>query len=246
VINKIIAIKNIGRFVSYSCSGDVEFRKMTLIFGENGRGKTMLSAILRSLETGEAGYVLERKTIKSAAPPEVLVRANGANRTFKNGAWDAPVPGIRVFDTTFINENVYSGVCVDLEHKRNLYKFIVGKKGVQLANAVDSYDVQIREKNREIGEKETKIKPHISGSQTVDAFVGLTPLQDADKQIKEKAAEVSALKEATSIASKPQLVKLTFPYFSLDDFESLLSKTLEDVSESAEKLTREHIAKCYG
>lgn len=49
MINKILFIKNVGRFVDYACHGDVEFQKLTLIFGENGRGKTMLSAILRSL-----------------------------------------------------------------------------------------------------------------------------------------------------------------------------------------------------
>jgi len=244
MINKIIEVKNIGKFVNYSCSGDVEFRKMTLIFGENGRGKTMLSAILRSLETGEAGYVLERKTIKSTAPPQVLVRVNDANHAFKNGAWDAAAPGIHIFDTTFINENVYSGVDVDLEHKRRLYNFIVGQKGVQLATAVADYDEQIRENNRETSEKESKIRAHILGSQTGDAFVSLPLVQEVDKRIKEKAAEVSALSEATSIASKPQLTKLAVPTFPMDGFESLLLKTLEDVAENAEKLTREHIVGC--
>lgn len=244
MINKIIEIKNIGKFVSYSCAGDVEFRKMTLIFGENGRGKTMLSAILRSLETGEAGYLLERKTIKSTAPPEALVRVNDANHAFKNGAWNAAAPGIHVFDTTFVNENVYSGVYVDLEHKRSLYKFIVGHKGVQLATAVANYDEQIKDKNKKISDKENAIRAYISGLQTVATFVGLPPVQDIDKRIKEKTAEVSALKEATSIASKPQLTKLTVPTFSMDGFESLLLKTLEDVAENAEKLTREHIVGC--
>jgi wobble nucleotide-excising tRNase len=244
VINKIIAIKNIGRFVDYSCSGDVEFRKFTLIFGENGRGKTMLSAIIRSLETGKAGYLLERKAIKSTAPPEVLVRVNDANHSFKNGAWDVAAPGIHVFDTTFVNENVYSGAYVQLEHKRSLYKFIVGQKGVQLATAVDDCDAQIRVKNKEIKEKETEITAYILGAQTVDAFAKVLPVHDVDKRITEKTAEVSALKEATTIASKPQLTKLTVPTFSMDGFEPLLLKTLEDVAGNAEKLTRDHIAGC--
>jgi wobble nucleotide-excising tRNase len=244
MIDKIIQIKNVGKFVNYSCTGDVEFRKTTLIFGENGRGKTMLSAILRSLGTGEPGCLLERKTIKSTTPIEVLVRIDGVNHTFKNAVWDAAAPGIHVFDTTFIYQNVYSGVYVDLDHKRNLYKFIVGKKGVQLATAVDGYDADIRDKNKEISDKQAKIRSHILGSRTVDAFVNLRPVPDVDKQIKERAAEVAALKEATSIASRGQLAELALPAFSLDDFESLLSKTLEDVSENAEKLTRDHIAKC--
>lgn len=49
---KIIAIKNVGRFLSYSASGNVELKRYNLIFAENGPGKTTLCAILRSLHLG--------------------------------------------------------------------------------------------------------------------------------------------------------------------------------------------------
>jgi wobble nucleotide-excising tRNase len=204
----------------------------------------MLSAIIRSLETGRAEYLLERKTVKSTAPSEVLVRVNEVNHAFKNGAWDTTASGIHVFDTTFVTENVYSGVYVQLEHKRSLYKFIVGQKGVQLATAVDKYDTQIREKNKKIQDQAGGISAHILGGQEVDAFVVFPPHQEIDKLIAEKTADVSALKEATSIASKPQLTKLAIPVFSMKAFEALLLKTLEDVAESAERLTRDHIVGC--
>lgn len=244
MIKKILEIKNVGRFVNYSCKGNVEFCKLTLVFGENGRGKTMLSAILRSLETGDPAYLLERKTVKSTAPVEVLVRVDNANHTFNNGKWDAAVSGIHVFDTTFINENVYSGFYVDLEHKRNLYKYIVGKTGVQLASAVDDLDAKIKTKNTEIGDNEKLIKPHILGSYSVGGFVNAPAPQDVDKQIKEKSTDLSALKEATAIAARPTLGKVSVPSLPIKDFESLLLKTLEDVAANAEKLTREHITRC--
>ena len=85
MINKILFIKNVGRFVNYSCHGDVEFQKLTLIFGENGRGKTMLSAILRSLGAGDPQCLLERKSIKSSKEPEACVRVNSASHTQVNG-----------------------------------------------------------------------------------------------------------------------------------------------------------------
>lgn len=244
MINKILEIKNVGKFVNYMSLGDVEFRRLTLIFGENGSGKTMLSAILRSLESGDPAHLLERRTIKSTAPPEVVVRIDNSNHSFKNGKWNATIPAIRVFDTTFVNENVYSGVYVDLEHKRNLYKFIVGKTGVQLASAVDDLDAKIRAKNTDIGDNEKLIRPHILGSCTIDDFVKSAAVQDVDKQIKERLADLSALKEATTIASRATLAKVLIPSFLMKDFESLLSKTLQDVAANAEKLTREHIARC--
>jgi uncharacterized protein YhaN len=60
MINRILQIKNVGKFVNFSSKGDIEFRKMTLVFGENGRGKTMLAAILRSLGTGDPTSLLKR------------------------------------------------------------------------------------------------------------------------------------------------------------------------------------------
>jgi len=241
MIDKILEIKSIGKFVNYSSKGDVQFRKLTLIFGENGSGKTMLSAILRSLESGNPAFVLERKTISCFAPVGIVVRANDTNYTFKNGKWDGVASGIHVFDTTFVNENVYSGVEVELGHKRNLYKFIVGKKGVQLASAVDHLDGEIRDKNTAIGNKGDLIRPYIGGSLSVQAFVNCAAVRDVDKLIKEKQGDVAALKEAASIASRPALARMSIPSFPMKEFESLLSKRLEDVAANAEKLTREHI-----
>jgi wobble nucleotide-excising tRNase len=244
MIKKILEIKSVGKFVRYSCKGDTEFRSITLIFGENGAGKTMLSAILRSLGNADPTCLLERKTVSSSAPPEAVVRVDNANHTFKNGNWDISAPGIHVFDTTFVNENVYSGVYVDVEHKRNLYKFIVGKTGVLLATAVDELDVKIRAKNTEIGEGEKLIKPYILGSCSVQEFVNIPAVQEVDKNIKEKSAALAALKEASVIAARATLGRLSIPSFRMKDFESLLLKTLEDVAANAEKLTREHISSC--
>jgi wobble nucleotide-excising tRNase len=183
VINKILFIKNVGRFVNYSCHGDVEFQKLTLIFGENGRGKTMLSAILRSLGAGDAQCLLERRSIKSSKEPEVCVRVNSESHTFKSGNWDAPVSEIDVFDTAFINENVYSGLYVDHEHRKNLYRFIVGKKGVQLANAVDDLDAKGREKIEEIKSKGKEIQQNILGALGFEQFVRLPFVPDVDKRL---------------------------------------------------------------
>ena len=47
MLKKFIRMKNIGKFVDCKAVGDVEFRPLTLVFGENGRGKTTLCGVLR-------------------------------------------------------------------------------------------------------------------------------------------------------------------------------------------------------
>jgi wobble nucleotide-excising tRNase len=73
VLRKIIEIRNVGRLLDYTALGDVELKRYSLIFAENGRGKTTLCSILRSLQTGDAAHVLRRATLGSGEPP--LVRA---------------------------------------------------------------------------------------------------------------------------------------------------------------------------
>jgi hypothetical protein len=59
-LKKFTSIQNVGRFHNASASGDVEFRRLTPIYGDIGRGKTTLCAILRSLQSGDPGPISGR------------------------------------------------------------------------------------------------------------------------------------------------------------------------------------------
>ncbi len=113
-LGKIVSIKNVGRFFDSAAAGDVAFRRYNLIFAENGRGKTTLCAILRSLQSGEPAYIIGRHTLGSPDPPQVRLLLDG-NRpaTFEDGAWDTTLPQLAIFDNTFITENVHAGETVD-------------------------------------------------------------------------------------------------------------------------------------
>ena len=81
MIEKVVVIKNVNRFVDYAAQGDVTFRKLTLIHAANGMGKTTLSAILRSCRSNNPDIILARKTLGDAAAgdPEVTLRIGGQN-----------------------------------------------------------------------------------------------------------------------------------------------------------------------
>lgn len=53
-IKTIVSLKHIGRFKSLTAKGggDVQFKRLTLVYGANGHGKTTLAGVLRSLATG--------------------------------------------------------------------------------------------------------------------------------------------------------------------------------------------------
>src|SRR5574342_244331 len=101
MLQRIISIKNVGRFQNCAAAGDVTFRRYTLIFAENARGKTTICAILRSLVTNNPAFIIGRRTLGSPDPPEVQLLLGTGNAAFRNGAWNVSFPDMAVFDGTY-------------------------------------------------------------------------------------------------------------------------------------------------
>jgi len=97
MIRKIISIKNVGRFLNYGASHDVELKLYNLVFAENGRGKTTLCAILRSLQSGDPAYVLGCSTLGSPDHAEISILLDDGVVSFSKGAWSAKLAQLEVF-----------------------------------------------------------------------------------------------------------------------------------------------------
>jgi len=240
-IAKIAHIRGVGRFRNYSSQGDVSFRKFTLIFGENGRGKTTLCAILRSLQTKHSAFIHGRRTLGSSQHPQVTIALTSGQVIFQNGAW-SPVPSdinLRIFDAHYIAENIYSGDVISSDQRRNLCRVILGQQGVTLANRYDEIDKEIGELNATIRVARGIITSY-AGSVALEKFLALPPDPDIDAQIEAKTIQVQGLKETDQLKSRAGLTTLELPPLPAH-LESVLSRTLEDVSRDAEHLVRAHI-----
>ncbi len=242
MLQRIISIKNVGRFRSCAAIGDVTFRRFTLIFAENARGKTTLCDILRSLFTDTPAIVIGRATLGSPDPPEIQFLTSGGMISFRDGAWSAPYPDIAVFDGTYVRENVFAGDAVDTEHRRNLYRVIIGARGVALAAILDGLDTQIREKTAEIRENRTQMQRHIPQGMTPEAFVGLADDPEIDAKIATKEQELQAVRQAAQLQQKAGLTALAVPVFPAA-FAALLARTFANVAEAAEHRVSEHVAR---
>jgi len=130
MLEHIQLLRNIGLFDSITPAAQLPFARLTLIYAENGRGKTTLSAVLRSLATGNGTLISERHRLGAVHAPHVIVGvAGGATHTFQNNAWSAALPTLAVFDDSFVSENVCSGIEIAPEHRQNLHELIVGAQG---------------------------------------------------------------------------------------------------------------------
>jgi len=245
MIKKFIQIRNVGRFRNYSSRGDVTFRKLTLVFAENGRGKTTLCAIFRSLQTGQPEFILERKTLGTDGAPIVKMRIDGEIFTFSDEAvWSNTYSDILIFDPDFVHRNVYAGDYVGHEHKKNLYRVIVGEEGAKLAEKIDRLDSEIRDISADIRDKKNAVLRTIPNGTTIEQYLKWEPIADVDDQIDKKEAELTnrrrILERNSEIQSKSFLAKIELPQLP-NDFEAILTKRLEDVVADAEMRVRQQI-----
>ena len=134
MIDRINLLKNIGQFASVSSGNSLPVERLTVIYAENGRGKTNLAAILRSLATGERTPSIERKRFGAHTPPHVVIQLSDAhNLIFQAGKWNGQLPNLVVFDDTFVDRNVYSGLAVEVSHRKNMHELVLGVRGVELS-----------------------------------------------------------------------------------------------------------------
>jgi len=227
MIEKVIAIRAIGRFLNCSGQGDTQFRRLTLVYGENGRGKTTLCDILRSLVVGDGSIIAGRIALGATDKPLVQLRANGATFCYKDGKWDSTFSDVLIFDKTFIHENVFAGDLIEHEHKKNLYRVIVGEHGTTLARQVEKLDADIRQINKDIASTKGALDAVLPKSLKMDLFLAIEPLDNAEDAIKTQEAEVVAQSRADEIKAKGLLQAITLPSLP-SDFESILAKTLDD------------------
>jgi wobble nucleotide-excising tRNase len=141
MIHKIERITSVGRFRNYTAAGDIAFRKLTLIYSDNGLGKTTLAAIIRSLLENNVG-IIQKRVSTNAQDPQVaqIIQRIGTTDTFhtyRQTGWSNPFPNIEIFDIHFVNDNVYSGFNFDNAHGQNLHQFAIGAAGVQIRDQIE-------------------------------------------------------------------------------------------------------------
>jgi wobble nucleotide-excising tRNase len=155
MINRLQLIRNIGKFDSVNAAAAISLGRLTLIYAENGRGKTTLSAVLRSLATGDPIPIAERRRLTAQHPPHVVLDCDGgpSEAIFQNNAWNRTLPNLAVFDDVFVDANVYSGLVVGPDHRQNLHELILGAQGIalndqlqQLIGRIEAHNAALRTK----------------------------------------------------------------------------------------------------
>jgi wobble nucleotide-excising tRNase len=147
MIKKILKLKNVGLYALNplaTCKNwNGEFKKNTIIYGENGTGKTTLSLLLASLK-GDNEILRQKSTIGTDGVQEVVIRSqDNMEYIYKNGSWQNHFTDIEIFDIHFIEDNVYIGSSLLDSNQVNLFDIVVGQKGLEKQEELkESYEIK--------------------------------------------------------------------------------------------------------
>lgn len=239
-LKKITEIKNVGRFRSARIGGG-NYEPFTLIYGGNGRGKTTLGAILRSLQLNDPKLVMRRKSFKAPSDPTIGLLLDNGQVRFSNGAWTGSNPDIHIFDQQFVNENVHGGDQVDVEHRRNFYRIVVGPTGVALAEEVDKLDANATAKQSEIASEKKVLEQHLPKGVTLETFLKLPIDPAVNTKIDDNTLKLKALNDSDIIKSRKLLRVPALPALP-EGFAALLAKGVDGVADDAARRVKRQIA----
>jgi len=92
MIERIDEVTDLGLFTQYKHGADCEFKDVTLVFGENGVGKTTIAALLDSVRSGSAEPMLRRARLGATRSPTAKVTIDAQTHQFDGSTWDSRPP----------------------------------------------------------------------------------------------------------------------------------------------------------
>lgn len=248
-LREVKYVQNIGRFETGRSVSDATFGPCTLVFGENGWGKSTLADMLRSLTTNNPDIVIGRKTLAGGPAQKAILRFGDQRAVFENVAWSGIRPRIAVYDSVFVNENVFSGDIVTNEHLKNQYGMVVGEEGVRRVRRIVELDNENRTNNSQSRIVETKLDGIVRAvgpeGMTRKKFLALEAIEDVDAKIEAKEKEVQRASRAKELKGAGEPKAFPVPT-ETEEFRKSLHSTIEGIAEAAAKAVREHIAKHEG
>ncbi len=248
MLQRLQLVNNVGQFHQHTGDPTTDFGKLTLVYADNGRGKTTISSILRSLGGNLPVVIQERKRLGGTADPHVVVqRPTGTPPcVFQAGAWQGTPPPLFVFDDFFIEANVYSGLSVTPAHRQCLHEVVVGAQGVALAKAVDDLTTEIRGITDRVTAANREVQRHVPGAMTVDVFLTLQQDPAVDASITATRQRIQAVRESAPVRQTSVFDAITIEALDPVALNALLSRALPDLDAEAAGQVRAHIAALGG
>lgn len=242
MLERIALVQGVGLLHdAHGCSH--RCRKATLIYADNGRGKSTLASILRSVSKNDPATINAYRTLDGTLPQKVTLQFDSGHPvTFENNAWSEQRKELLVFDSDFTERNVHSGGVVNTNHRKNLLEVALGESAVPARQAVLDATSAATKADEAVQDLVGKLSGHHEGM-TLKDFEGLSQQTNIDSQIAGVQKRITDAENAKTINAKSVPATVTEPSFDIDAAFATLELSLADVQANAENLVKAHIAK---
>lgn len=147
MIHKLIKLKNLGKFKNLRIGGDLWngiFDDTSIIYAQNGSGKTTLSILFQSL-LGNDDLIQRKKTFDSTEPVYIkFIDTEKREIKYENEKWNRHFLKMKVFNSHFIENNVYIINLNSIDSNYRVLELVVGEKSVRKIKRIEEIDSIIK------------------------------------------------------------------------------------------------------
>lgn len=212
-----------------------------LIYADNGRGKSTIASILQSCASGSTRELGERQTVDSTTRASVIMQFDGGHRVnYSDGQWSEIRPELLVYNSEFVERNVYSGTEVTPENRKNLLDFALGRGAVVARTA----ELEATAAQQAASEKIRRLSSELSAKSPgvpLSVFRSLRVPEDVDRQMEVLRRRILAANQADTIRKLPIPEPIPLPELDLDEVFRILNLSLDDVHAEADRVVNEHV-----
>ena len=243
MIGRFDRLAKLGLFEDYTHAVGCELGKITLVFGENGVGKSTLAAALDSLREKNPTEVLRRRSLPGDTPPTLTICVNGTDYTFDGHDWNDQPPHdtLHVFYPGFVTRNVHAATAVDSDHKRNLCEFVLGRTAVAKLARRAVADSERRAALAEKNNLENQLLLLIKKPDNLETFLGLPMVPGIDEKIQKVRDELKEAQDKDAILKRPLPQEVRLPKIDRAAIVGILERSTVDVAADVASRVKTHI-----
>lgn len=249
MLKRFQIIQGVGAFSNFrSPNSGLDLSKNTVVYANNGYGKSTIAAILKSANLTDSQLIIARTTLTAQQEPvtqDIVIKVENGTMVFQNSTWTynppAVKPEILVFDQQYVFENLFVQK-VESGHKQSIHRIIIGHEGVQISEDLTNVKATEKSLKQSLDERAKELNTRITRTGRSDY------LSIADTEEPEMITELQEIDQKLLVSrEKDELSGLAnFPVLSgVDwDFENIseaIHINLQSIHEDARALVNEHI-----
>lgn len=241
MITRCVEIAGIGIFERLT-GVRPEWKPLTLIYAENGRGKTTLAHVLRSAAE-QSGESLERRRRLGSDAPEPdarLLLSDGQSLIYADGMWSGGRAVMRFFDRDFIRTHVHIEHSISPDNRRRLIELALGESAVEAS-------LESRDLSEDVARLKLEHRSALAaldgdlGDLSFEEFTAIPKAADAEQGVRALERELEAI-ERSRLLDGLTMPQLPAPLPTQPDAElaAALAGAI-DIDAAVHALVQEHI-----